>query len=68
MTRTVLLGRLAPRRDRTLYAATGDLLAWACATLTVLSGAALCAAFKRPGIERAGAEASETDGSTPRHR
>jgi apolipoprotein N-acyltransferase len=68
MTRTVLLGTLAPRRDRSLYAATGDLLAWACATLTALSGAALFAAFKRPGIERAGAEASQTDGPSPRHR
>jgi apolipoprotein N-acyltransferase len=68
MTRTVLLGRLAPRRDRSLYAVTGDLLAWACATLTVLTGAAHVAAFKRPRIERPGAEASHPDGAFPRHR
>jgi apolipoprotein N-acyltransferase len=47
MTRTVLLGTLAPRRDRSPYAVTGDLLAWACVTLTALSGAAHFAAFKR---------------------
>jgi apolipoprotein N-acyltransferase len=68
MTRTVLLGTLAPRRDRSLYAVTGDLLAWACVTLTVLSGAAHFAAFKRPRIERPGAEASHPDGAFPRHR
>jgi apolipoprotein N-acyltransferase len=68
MTRTVLLGTLAPRRDRSLYAVTGDLLAWACVTLTALSGAAHFAAFKRPRIERPGAEASHPDGAFPRHR
>jgi len=67
MTRTVLLGTLSPRRDRSLYAATGDLLAWACAMLTLLCVAALCAASWRPGLERSGAEASHPDGTLPRH-
>jgi apolipoprotein N-acyltransferase len=67
MTRTVLLGALSPRRDRSLYATSGDLLAWSCAMLTLLFGAVLYAASRRPGIERAGAEASHPDGTFPRH-
>jgi apolipoprotein N-acyltransferase len=47
--KTILAGSIAPRVDRTVYAATGDVLAWACAILTLLSAAALRAAFLRPG-------------------
>lgn len=35
--RTVLLGSIAPRSDTTLYARTGDLLAWACVILTAVA-------------------------------
>ncbi len=45
----VLRGELRPLSGHTFYARTGDLLAWACAIVTFLSAAALCAAFLRPG-------------------
>lgn len=44
---TVLVGTVAARRDRSLYARAGDWLAWACAILTVLHAAAHRAAFGR---------------------
>ena len=44
---TVLLGRLAPRRQLSPYARAGDWLAWACAILTILHAAAHRAAFGR---------------------
>lgn len=45
--RTVLSGRIAKRSGRTLYERTGDAFAWACAIVTLLSGAALRAAVPR---------------------
>jgi apolipoprotein N-acyltransferase len=48
--RTVLLGSLAPRSDTTLYARTGDLLAWACVILTAVLAAAHRDAFRRPAV------------------
>jgi apolipoprotein N-acyltransferase len=47
--RTVLLGRIVPRRDLTPYVRTGDAFAWACVILTALVAAALRAAFVRQG-------------------
>ena len=47
--KTILSGLLMPRRGRTLYARCGDLFACGCAIVTVLSAAALRAAFLRPG-------------------
>jgi len=48
-TRAALIGAIAPRHDRTLYARTGDLLAWACAIVSALQIAAVRAARRRPG-------------------
>jgi apolipoprotein N-acyltransferase len=48
-TRAVLVGTIAPRQGRSLYSRTGDLLAWACAIVTVLQVAAAGAAQRRPG-------------------
>jgi apolipoprotein N-acyltransferase len=48
--RTILAGRIARHSGRTLYACTGDVFAWACAIVTLLSGAALRAAIPRRAL------------------
>ena len=47
--KALLFGFIVPRHDRSLYARTGDVLAWSCVILTTLSLAALSAAFSRSG-------------------
>jgi apolipoprotein N-acyltransferase len=44
---TILLGSVAPRSDTTLYARTGDRLAWACVILTAVLAAVHRSAFAR---------------------
>jgi apolipoprotein N-acyltransferase len=46
----VLLGSVAPRSDTTLYARTGDWLAWACVILTAVLAAAHRDAFRRSAV------------------
>ena len=48
--RTVLSGRIAKHSGRTLYERTGDAFAWACAIVTLLSGAALRAGIPRRAL------------------
>jgi len=48
--RTILSGRIAKQSGPTLYARTGDVFAWACAIVTLLSGAALRAAVPRRAL------------------